>query len=135
MNDKGLLPWLTVVKDGSILSAHCTCMADFGESCSHVAAVAFMVSFQSPDNNSCTDKLCHWNVPKTVQKVVPKRLKDIEACCFCGEAVTDKNMVSCSNEDCVIKLFHIECVQLDGFIEEGVWLCDACSELFDADAS
>lgn len=78
MNEKVLLPWLIVAKDGSILSAHCTCMAGCGESCSHVAAVAFMVSFQNSDNASCTEKLCRWSVPTAVQKVVPKRLKDID---------------------------------------------------------
>lgn len=59
--------------------------------------------------------------------------REVETYCFCREAEKNGNMVICCNEGCAIKLFHIECVQFDGFIEDGAWLCDACSELFDAD--
>ncbi|KAG0439560.1 hypothetical protein HPB47_016601 [Ixodes persulcatus] len=33
------LPWAVVKKEGTIQSAHCTCMAGLGEACSHVAAL------------------------------------------------------------------------------------------------
>lgn len=78
MNEKYLKPWLILLPDGSIDSAHCTCMAGLGEVCSHIAAVAFALSFLSPkEEMSCTDKLSAWTVPKINEKIEPKRIKDI----------------------------------------------------------
>ena len=33
-----LKPWVAAEKGGTIISAHCTCMAGLGEACSHIAA-------------------------------------------------------------------------------------------------
>ena len=41
MSEKPLQPWIIAEKDGRILAAHCTCMAGFGEACTHVAALFF----------------------------------------------------------------------------------------------
>ena len=43
MSDKPLTPWIISHKDGKVLAAHCDCMADLGESCSHVASLLWAV--------------------------------------------------------------------------------------------
>ncbi len=41
VNDKPLDPWLLISEDGTVQSAHCTCMAGLSEGCSHIAAALF----------------------------------------------------------------------------------------------
>ena len=36
-----LRPWVAAAKGGTVLCAHCTCMAGLGEACSHIAALLF----------------------------------------------------------------------------------------------
>ena len=36
-----ICPWIVVEKCGTILCAHCMCMAGLGEACSHIAALLF----------------------------------------------------------------------------------------------
>lgn len=86
MNEKPLESWLIFLEDGSISSAHCTCMAGLGEACSHTAAIAFKLLFASEEQEeeSCTQKLCVWNAPKMVLKIEPKELKDV----FLGKNTT-----------------------------------------------
>ena len=43
MNDPPLRPWVIAEENGTIQSAHCTCMAGLGEACSHVGALLFYV--------------------------------------------------------------------------------------------
>ena len=38
MSEKPLTPWVVSENSGKVLSAHCDCMAAFGESCSYVAS-------------------------------------------------------------------------------------------------
>ena len=38
-----LHPWVAVKPDGIIVSGHCTCMAGFGEVCSHATALLFAI--------------------------------------------------------------------------------------------
>ena len=55
---------------GNIFSAACKCVAGLGESCSHVAALLFLVEAASksrqarlPDDVTCTDKTMSWYRP------------------------------------------------------------------------
>ena len=36
-------PWIGVQYDGTVICAHCNCMAGAGEACSHVAALLYAV--------------------------------------------------------------------------------------------
>lgn len=75
MNDKPLRPWLILLPDATIASAHCDCMAGLGEVCSHTAAVAFALYFKNPymESISCTDKLSIWPAPITSKAIVQKK--------------------------------------------------------------
>ena len=52
LNDNPLTPWIIAVKEGKILACHCACMAVFGESCSHVASLLWVVAIKK-------SKTCH----------------------------------------------------------------------------
>jgi hypothetical protein len=43
IHDQPLEPWLIVSDDGSVQSAHCTCLAGLSEGRSHIAAVQFAI--------------------------------------------------------------------------------------------
>eukprot|EP00795_Rhopilema_esculentum_P010025 gene10025-18655_t len=43
INEEFLRPWVAASDDGTILCAHCNCMARLGESCSHIGALLFKV--------------------------------------------------------------------------------------------
>ncbi len=40
-------PWLAVKSRGTVVVAHCTCMAGLGEACSHIAALLFLLEGNS----------------------------------------------------------------------------------------
>lgn len=67
--EKLLLVWIIILKDTSISSAHCTCMAGLSEVCSHVATVLFYLharpntSEDSGPGPASTEKLSVWPVP------------------------------------------------------------------------
>ena len=46
IREKPLDTWVIMRPDGSVDSAHCTCMAGLDECCSHVAAVLFTLERQ-----------------------------------------------------------------------------------------
>lgn len=83
LNEKQLQPWVAVCDDGTIKSAHCTCMAGLGEACSHIAATLFAVSaaVNLRDGQSCTSQKCKWSQPSmdSVKKVPFAKGSDI---CF-----------------------------------------------------
>lgn len=78
MNLPSLKPWMIFSPTGSILSAHCTCMAGLGEVCSHTAAIAFALYMYSEKELSCTEKLCVWKISKTKKFIQPKKLKEVD---------------------------------------------------------
>ena len=41
MTSPPLRPWIGVQYDGTVICAHCNCMAGAGEACSHVAALLY----------------------------------------------------------------------------------------------
>nr|XP_055065240.1 uncharacterized protein LOC129447500 [Misgurnus anguillicaudatus] len=72
--------WVAVRSDGTVVAAHCDCMAGLGETCSHVGAVLFKVEASvrlGYNKVTCTDLACQWNKVCT-KKVEPGLIKDIE---------------------------------------------------------
>ena len=62
---KPLKPWVAVEKCGTIICAHCTCMAGLGEACSHIAALLFAAETHTKilQDTSCTSRPCSWLSP------------------------------------------------------------------------
>lgn len=59
--------WIISSPEGSVETAHCTCIAGAGEVCSHVGALLYALEYVyiCRHNTSCTDVRSMWNVPKT----------------------------------------------------------------------
>ncbi|XP_038066943.1 uncharacterized protein LOC119736969 [Patiria miniata] len=57
--------WIMINKStGSVVAAHCMCMAGLGEACSHIAAVMFKLEAANRlgyTSQACTEKACSWN--------------------------------------------------------------------------
>ncbi|XP_077532449.1 uncharacterized protein LOC144144813 [Haemaphysalis longicornis] len=65
-------PWTLVKKDGTVINAHCTCMAGLGEACSHVSALLFRVEAEVKhglNDPSSTSVECRWICPSTSVEV------------------------------------------------------------------
>ncbi|KAH7949036.1 hypothetical protein HPB49_004241 [Dermacentor silvarum] len=79
LGDGPLKVWVLCMADGSVLTAHCTCMAGVGEACSHIGACLFAVDtgVRMRNEKTCTGKDNAW-LPTYVEKVQFKRLKDID---------------------------------------------------------
>ena len=76
--------WVIMQPDGSVDSAHYTCMAGLDECCTHVAAVLF--TLESATKARCvasvTDAPAYWMCPTGARLDVPyKRLKDKDLQC------------------------------------------------------
>ena len=72
--------WVCLSKtSGSIMKAHCSCMAGISQTCNHVAAALFRIEsavrlgLNSP---SCTSKPCSW-LPSS-KNVAPVKIKDLK---------------------------------------------------------
>ncbi|XP_044765746.1 uncharacterized protein LOC123321995 [Coccinella septempunctata] len=79
-NEKCLDVWIILQKDGSVLTAHCTCMAGSAEVCSHVGALLFAAEFafrSKEEGVSSTDTLCTWNMPSASTTVPVLRVREI----------------------------------------------------------
>ncbi|KAK5648187.1 hypothetical protein RI129_003079 [Pyrocoelia pectoralis] len=65
MSEKSLDTWVIVNEDGSIRTAHCTCMAGSSEICSHVGAILYAAEYaaKTKETVSCTDTKATWPVP------------------------------------------------------------------------
>ena len=74
-----LKPWVAAEKGGTVLCAHCTCMAGLGESCSHIAALLFAAKAftKLSKGTSCTSQACQWLSP-SMQNVNPSPIADID---------------------------------------------------------
>ena len=71
MTSPPLKPWAGIRPDGTIICAHCNCMAGAGEACSHIAAMlyAIMAGVRMRDETSCTSTICRWLEPTTTKQV------------------------------------------------------------------
>ena len=65
LNDNPHMPWVAInLKGPSVETVHCTCMAGFGESCSHIGALLFKLEAAIRagfTKNACTDVAWAWN--------------------------------------------------------------------------
>ncbi len=75
-NKTPLRPWVIVELSGSILVAHCTCMAGLAETCSHVGAILHWVetAVRIRDSTTCTSKDNSWLVPTAPVLKIPSLL-------------------------------------------------------------
>lgn len=44
LDEAYLTPWIIIKENGSVSSAHCTCVAGLSETCSHVSTVLFALA-------------------------------------------------------------------------------------------
>ena len=74
-----LQPWFAAEKSGTIICAHCTCMAGIGEACSHISALLFAAETHTRfvKNTACTSLPCGW-LPPTLQNVTYKPISGID---------------------------------------------------------
>nr|CAH7751688.1 unnamed protein product [Callosobruchus chinensis] len=80
-NSKPLHVWCLITKDGSVSTAHCTCLAGNCEACNHIGAVLFTAENANrkrghqQEGTSCTDVLTECSQPSSFSQVpiVPVR--------------------------------------------------------------
>ncbi|XP_038062887.1 uncharacterized protein LOC119733373 [Patiria miniata] len=77
--------WVCTTADGIVLYGHCTCKAGLGEVCSHIAALLFYIdetvfhnTNATTNQECCTSRLCQWIVPKQLDKLELKMVKDMD---------------------------------------------------------
>ena len=73
ISEKPLEPWLIIDENGTVQSAHCTCMAGLSEGCSHVAAVLFAMENGTRiiNETSVTDVPAYWLFPPAAKLASP----------------------------------------------------------------
>ena len=69
--DTPLKVWFLAEKDGTVIAAHCDCMAGLCEACSHVGAVLFAVEsgVRIRDSTTCTQEKSKWMLPSHVREI------------------------------------------------------------------
>ncbi|XP_076090454.1 uncharacterized protein LOC143062652 isoform X1 [Mytilus galloprovincialis] len=73
-------PWVAVNSSGTVVAAHCDCMAGLSEVCSHVAALLFKIEAAGRlgyTRKACTEEPCKWNAD-FVKKVLPDPISKIK---------------------------------------------------------
>lgn len=72
-------PWVAAKRKGTVICAHCTCMAGLGEVCAHVGAILFHAeaNTQKRKQTSCTSGPCSWLQPAGCKKVEYAPIADI----------------------------------------------------------
>ena len=77
IREKPLDVWIIMRPDGSVDSAHCTCMAGLDECCSHVAAVLLILesATKAKRETSVTDTPAYWMFLTGARLDVPYDLK------------------------------------------------------------
>ena len=72
-------PWVAAQTNGTIICAHCTCMAGLGEVCSHISALPFTIEARTKFQKyvSCTSQACQW-LPPTLKDVKYAAISDID---------------------------------------------------------
>ena len=70
-------PRVAAERNGTILCAHCTCMAGLGEVCSHISALLFAIEAHTKlkKDASCTSHPCKWLPPAIKMSIMLKYLK------------------------------------------------------------
>ena len=69
--DTPLRIWFLAEKCGTVIAAHCDCMAGLCEGCSHVGAVLFAVEagVRIRDATTCTQETNKWLLPSHVREI------------------------------------------------------------------
>ena len=69
LSEKPLTPWFIATNEGKILTAHCDCAAGFGETCSHVASLLWVVGYgiEKRDSLTVTEKSAYWVLPPGIK--------------------------------------------------------------------
>ena len=72
--------WLIINGNGSVSSCHCTCMAGLRESCSHFAAVMFLIeaSVRIREKKTVTQEPAYWLLPTPVKTIEYKPISKID---------------------------------------------------------
>lgn len=80
MNITPLQPWMISDKTGTVLAAHCNCMAGLGEACSHVGAMLFAIeaTVKVRDSKTVTQEKAYWLLPSGIKKVEYKTIREID---------------------------------------------------------
>lgn len=83
MNELLLKPWIVAEKTGTVLTAHCTCMAGLGETCPHAAALMFAVmsGVRMRDDTACPSLPCRWLQLTKTKKITCSELFSIDMTC------------------------------------------------------
>ncbi|KAJ8973105.1 hypothetical protein NQ317_006331 [Molorchus minor] len=70
LGERHLKPWIVANEDGTILCAHCDCIAGIGETCTHVCAVLFSIDdcFRKESESILDSSWKNWR-PKKVQDI------------------------------------------------------------------
>ena len=79
-NKTPLRPWVLVRCNGTVLVAHCTCMAGLAETCSHVGAILHWVetAIRVRNDTPCTSKENKWLMPTPTQSIPYLPLSEID---------------------------------------------------------
>ena len=85
MTSPPLRPWIGVQYDGTVICAHCNCMAGAGEACSHVAALLYAVMAKAnlTKETACTSVKCSWLQPSHNAQVKRACICALCALCVC----------------------------------------------------
>ena len=72
-------PWVGAKTEGTIVCAHCNCMAGLGEACSHIATLLFTLERNTQEQKltTCTSLLCSW-LPPSFQNIPYSELAGID---------------------------------------------------------
>ncbi|XP_055874597.1 uncharacterized protein LOC129926016 [Biomphalaria glabrata] len=78
--ERVLQPWIVINQEGIIVSAHCSCIAGLGESCTHVAATLFMLEANTrlKESKTVTGVSSYWMIPSGLKKVLPTKISEID---------------------------------------------------------
>ena len=76
-NDPLLSTWVICSDNGMVECAHYTCMAGFGEVCSHASALLFYLESSAHVTLSCTQLGCQWNKPTIIDTIPYSKLADL----------------------------------------------------------
>lgn len=79
-NKTPVRPWILVRCNGSIIVAHCTCMAGLAETCSHVGAILHWVetAVRVHSTTTCTSKDNKWLMPTPKRSIPYVQLSEID---------------------------------------------------------
>ena len=97
INDKPLDPWLLISEDGTVQSAHCTCMAGLSEGCSHIAAVLFAMEngTRITQDASVTDVPAYWLFPTPAKLASPfQKIREMN---FQSASKKRKTLIDCTS--------------------------------------